>query len=583
MAGTLIYQLQLAHTFQRRFDSEELGRALSESHIYVISRRPQVRLKEQSVMFHPRRIQFEVTTKANSKASHVDYSLDLAHEGLQQACDFRTYQDGSYFSFRLGAALMHGDSWALAALCSRTKDEISRQEVMYIGMAYGKNGSSNAWHRTKRHEKLQRIYEDHVDGGWDIFVSAYEIVSCERAAVDHIDDSEGGNPLGILDEAEVFWDRRGERPSETAVKLIEHSLIAYFDPPYNKTLNQWRADDPTAEMRSMQNAGFRLIVVHLSGYGSLARLHSRQVKSATRSHVILHDIPPVPRRPVLRGLSAEMVSGWRASLLRLDDVEGVIAEGELSDIVLHSFGERAPSVRKPPEVDLDFESDHRTLEEREEEFKRISTIEAQYAGPDFDHETGRFSVGIGLDGTKMHWEVWDQNRLLRNGVIMGPPDSGKTNSLTVAIFGYLDSGLFIPWLGDGGGRHNLLRKWGRAADWIASNPRELELMLGAAVAIAEGRRTDSAYQGISRKTPGILLAVEDLHLALDNAPHLVEKFERLSEIGPASGVATVVTVPDSNLARFGGSRKLRSNLGSGHRQVFGIFDGDDLFADLEAP
>ncbi|MFD6770950.1 hypothetical protein ACFWC6_32550 [Micromonospora chalcea] len=582
MAGTLMYELGLAHTFQRRFDSDALAEALSESHIYIISRRPKVRIEERSVWFHPEKIKFNVVSKLDSKGDWENYPLEISGKELRQACDFRVYQDGSYFSYRMGGVLLHGDSWALGSLCSRAQNELSRQEVMYVGMAYGRAASSNVWTRTRRHEKLQRIYEDHVDGDWDIFVSAFELTRCDRANIDHIDDAERGDPAGIIDGQNVFWDRLNRWPSEVAVKLVEHSLIAYFDPPYNSVLNEWRAGEPTAEMKIMRDAGFRLIRVHLHSRGSLVRLFSRRVKVATRSHLIFHDMPPSPRKAVVRGIGAEVINEWSASLLRLADADAIIAEGEVADLALRSFGHRAPSIRKPPEVALGEEvAETKSAEEREAEFSLLAGIDARYDRPDYDHEKGRFSVGVGLDGSKLYWDVWDENGNPRHAVIMGPPGSGKTNVLGVAILGITASGLFVPWISDVTDRHNILRVWGILADWIAVNAAELARMIGAALAIAEDRQVNGIFRGISRKAPAILLVVEDLHLALDELPQLVGKLERLSEIGPAAGVVLVVTVPDSNIARFGGSEKLRSNLGTGHRQVLGIFDGDELFADFD--
>jgi hypothetical protein len=76
--------------------------------------------------------------------------------------DFRSYLDGSYFSFRANGALIHGDSWALASLASNAREDIARQEIMYVGQAFGSSGSTNAVERTRRHQKLQRIYEHHA-------------------------------------------------------------------------------------------------------------------------------------------------------------------------------------------------------------------------------------------------------------------------------------------------------------------------------------------------------------------------------------------------------------------------------------
>ncbi|TYB92495.1 hypothetical protein FXF53_28780 [Micromonospora sp. WP24] len=466
----------------------------------------------------------------------------------------------------------------MSALCSRAREDMSSQEVLYVGQAFGENGSSNAWERTRRHETLQRVYEEHFEG-WDIFVSAFEIVSCERTNIDHIEDSEEGSPIGVLDEGEAFWDRSKRRPSRAAVSLVEHALIAYFNPPYNKYLTRWQPSEPTGDMRLMQRAGLRLLRVHLNGHGTLARFYSKEARSATRSHLVFHDIPPHPRRPALRGIGAERISDWQAKILQLADPARVIEEGEVSDIVLQSFGEKAPAVRKPPEVDL---PEHAyTDEERIKGFELLRDKVFEYEGPDFSPATGEFSVGVGADGGRVRSQAISEQGAPRHGVIMGPPGSGRTNALTVAMLGYISSGLFVPWLADGGGRHlEQLRAWHRNLDWIAPNQEEMLAMLTAALNIAEFRAKDGSYAAITRGKPGILIAIDDAHLAFSTSKRITYLCERLSELGPTAGIAIIVVVPDGNVARFGGSHKMRSNLGKKNLQVLGIVDGDVLFEEF---
>lgn len=49
MAGTLSYSVRARHVFQRRFDSESLGKALSSCRWYIITRRPLVQIVPESV------------------------------------------------------------------------------------------------------------------------------------------------------------------------------------------------------------------------------------------------------------------------------------------------------------------------------------------------------------------------------------------------------------------------------------------------------------------------------------------------------------------------------------------------------
>jgi hypothetical protein len=102
------------------------------------------------------------------------------------------------------------------------------------------------------------------------------------------------------------------------VELLEYALIAYFVPPYNEKLTEWRAEAPTRPMRQMSEAGFRLLKVHLNGVDGLARFYSRQVPQASRSHLVIHDLPTGDRRVVPRGISTTRLSPRRAAILGVD-------------------------------------------------------------------------------------------------------------------------------------------------------------------------------------------------------------------------------------------------------------------------
>jgi hypothetical protein len=104
---------------------------------------------------------------------------------------------------------------------------------------------------------------------------------------------------------------------------------------------------------------------------------------------------------------------------------------------------------------------------------------------------------------------------------------------------------------------------GGLADWAAVELTELERILGYAVQLAERPgRWSVATSGTSAFTPGILITIEDAHHAFCR-PELRELAERLVAAGPPAGISMAITMPDENLARFGGSSPLRAAFANG--------------------
>ena len=575
VAGTLMFELRQVHTYQRRFDSADLATALTGSNIYIISRRPAIRIATSSVQFHPNEISFDVMARQHSCADLEVHRLQLRAEFLRKANDFRIYHEGAYFSLRVDSVLMHGDSWALAALCSRAREDISRHEVLYVGKAFGDAGSNNSWARTKRHDKLQRIYEEHPEG-WDIFVTGIEILNGHWSNMDHIDDDDPsiGSPMH---PGWPFWDSRKKIFSGTSIDLVEHSLIAYFNPPYNEMLNEWRVDSPTLPMRKMQKFGLRLLRVHLNGKGALPRFHSRQAIKATRSHLIFHDIPPEPRRPVLRGMAAGSINERRAGLLLVQDSTPLLEDAEVSDVTLYCFGGKAPKVRRPHDVVLPIEED--VSDEVEEAFASFASKTFPFEGPKFDPSTGFIEVGVAVDGSPSRWALVSDGRHAVNGVIMGPSESGKTNLLNVIRVTAFSTGMFLLWEVDIGNRHRI-QDFISLVDWVAVELSEARNMLEAGLQIARSRATSGAFSAVGRETPGILIIIEDAHQVFDQDSVLVDIATEIASLGPKSGVALILTVPDSNVARFGGNA-LRSALKGSNLVSCGQVDGYSLIEDFK--
>jgi hypothetical protein len=180
MAGSIGYTLKVAHVFQRRFDSESFVTALADSHLYLISRRPAVRIDKESIRIYRDRLVFDITTRKSIRSPVESYPLTLSLDVGHEVEDFRMYSNSTYFSFRFNGMLVHGDAWAIASLASNTRPDLAAQEILYVGQAYGRDGSGNAWQRTRRHSTLQKIYEEHSGEDWDIFISPIVITGIEQ-------------------------------------------------------------------------------------------------------------------------------------------------------------------------------------------------------------------------------------------------------------------------------------------------------------------------------------------------------------------------------------------------------------------
>ena len=446
MAGTLFYKLKVEHVYQRRFgDSAAFATALRSSHWYIITRRPSVRIIGESVQVQDNMITADFISRRNPDEPEKIYSFGADFYGMGDLKSFQTYQDGAYFSLNVNSVFMHGDAWALASFLSHADPLIARQEVLYVGQAFGGDGKGNAWKRTRQHEKLQQIYEDHVNDDYEVFIAPLSLERGYFSGDDHIDDTEDGPSLSAF--YSTFGTVEG-RLLKSAVDLVEHALIAYFNPPYNSNLTEWRAETPTVAMRKMRAGGFRLIQLHLNGWWGLARFYSAQEPEGSRSHFISHDLPPNPVKSVHRGISAPQISDWRIGARLARDGQQIFADrSEDAAVLLRAFGDEAPEDRKPAGVTLrrsipeqpsvrqrvEIHSDLRASLTQAREARRWLTEPIPHNGcSSYDSETGTIIVGEYADGegVKMRLDHPGSGDVF-SALIIGNPGMGKSNALRV--------------------------------------------------------------------------------------------------------------------------------------------------------
>jgi hypothetical protein len=194
VSGNLCYSIAVGHVYQRKFGNDELARALKGFHLYFISRRPATRIDERSIRQRRNSINLDVVV-FNPVDRSVRERIPLSIGWDLQPSTFTTHMDGSYFSvYSKDRALLHGDAWALITSTLGVPRGVADQEVLYVGQAYGQQGERSAYDRTKEHNKLQRIYEEHAGEAWDIFVSPVIIEETRLDNWDHLpDDGRGFN------------------------------------------------------------------------------------------------------------------------------------------------------------------------------------------------------------------------------------------------------------------------------------------------------------------------------------------------------------------------------------------------------
>lgn len=259
MAGTFIVPVYTEYSHQRRFSIDEVEIAFSDAHLYLVSRAPVVRLvaakwsrSELQVTFaragDKARLERSLAWERPNKGWHVEISAD--------GCYWRTVGAGS-------SRGLHGNSWSLLAL-SDPSSEIRRQDVLYVGQAYGKSGERSAYTRAEAHSTLQRIHEDHQASDWDIFFTPCLTEKFVLISTDLVDDMELGPDGAVLDR-----DGWSGNLSHWGVSLAEHCMIAHFRPPYNSMLLSLDHRSQAKYVVSLREARMRQIEFVLRSWNRL--------------------------------------------------------------------------------------------------------------------------------------------------------------------------------------------------------------------------------------------------------------------------------------------------------------------------
>ena len=203
----------------------------------------------------------------------------------------------------------------------------------------------------------------------------------------------------------------------------------------------------------------------------------------------------------------------------------------------------------------------------------------RYPGPSYDPATGRFRIGAGPAGTTSSWQLNTPGVGVEHGLILGDPQTGKSNLLRVLNVEAIRTGRFLIWPADPTGRHHLPDVWAQIADRLAETPTDTVSMLEAADRAITHRLGHGRYADPTPEKPGILITIDEGQHVFAGNPHATALAERITTLGGPAGVGLVVTARGADLAYYGGSAPLRAALARTNRMAAGT-NGLDLLAKL---
>jgi hypothetical protein len=160
-------------------------------------------------------------------------------------------------------------------------------EVLYIGQAYGKDGSRNALDRLLKHETLQRISLQGVPHGYRLNLLLLEIEPGNRTYTlfnPRAKNKDQGFERISSGLDKVFNTNEAER-----ITLYEASLIRYFQPKYNK---EFKDSFPSTNMKVLADCyekDFAALVAEICIDELPFKMFTDAV-SAEQYHIAKHDL-----------------------------------------------------------------------------------------------------------------------------------------------------------------------------------------------------------------------------------------------------------------------------------------------------
>lgn len=175
---------------------------------------------------------------------------------------------------------------------------------------------------------------------------------------------------------------------------------------------------------------------------------------------------------------------------------------------------------------------------------------APYRGPTFDPAAGRFRHHVGHSGQLFYWTLSTPGQGQEHGLIIGPPQSGKTSGLRVVLAEALRTVPSVSLMvADPLDRADVIDPFVSVAAATASSVADTMSMLARAIRIVDFRRTE--FVDGARDHPTVLVAIDDAEAVLRDPQGAALAARIVSQGGPL-GVGLVVAAGSVDLADYAG-------------------------------
>jgi len=285
-ALNMVNRIMMLHQ-QDSLDNDDIYHSLKNIplHIYMICRSPVITIDLSKIIISDK----EIAITFNSKMEDCITEIELITDNDSDNPIVEISSEYPYKSIKVIRKKEPIESTVKASLLFRhlaankeTYFDIFNLEVLYVGQAFGKNGSRITIDRLRNHEKAQQIFFDTQEKYPD-----YEIwfVSMTfEASIVHMFQPRGRNDISekeIKDGVEKHMHIL-ENPITTdqQINVVEACLIKYFNTyDYNKTYMNFPSYRHKSYLQCYE-LDLNSVLFELSSESIYSKLYSRQIESS---------------------------------------------------------------------------------------------------------------------------------------------------------------------------------------------------------------------------------------------------------------------------------------------------------------
>lgn len=253
----------------------EFAEQISNCHVYLIGHMPQVELVDSIA-------ETDQVIVCSYKVAGVMHQLRWA---VPPGCTI-AYTDGLAYAIDAeNVPIFASEEKAIQRL--HDEQGIAGFHLLYVGQAYGEDGSRNALDRLLHHEKLQKIAVQGIPAGYSLYLILLELEPNNmlftqfNPAAQNKDESGERISMGL---DKLFNTDEAERTT-----LYEASLIRYFQPEYNTIFKNSFPSTNLKVLADCYKKDLTAVVAELCDDRYPCGIGSEHV-TASRFHIIKHDL-----------------------------------------------------------------------------------------------------------------------------------------------------------------------------------------------------------------------------------------------------------------------------------------------------